>query len=136
MASTRDTLLGTDFACGPDEDGVFDIAPDLRTVDGGRATVECVARRLQTHKLFYDPSVGVDLIRFSSGLADPATIAAAAEAEAIQDERVRNATWDAEKSGSVLSGEFALETNDGPFEFTLEIGDVPGKINTSGGALG
>lgn len=133
MADTN-TTLGVDFSC------VDDIDPNLTIVSGATCLGQALARRIGTPRggLFYDHDYGYDMLNQMHRMPSPRNAAAQGEAEALKDERVRDArlgvTWtpaNEAKQGEEhdhLEIELRVQTNYGPFEYTLDIGSVTGAI--------
>lgn len=119
-----DPDFGTEISC------VKDIASDGRTVSGFAVVGEAVARRWSTPRgrLIAYPNFGFDLTQYVNADMSPRDIAglrAAAEAEALKDERVDACTVTAvlETSG-VLTVTGKITTGAGPFELVVSVSSV------------
>jgi hypothetical protein len=131
MADTN-TTLGVDFSC------VDDIDPNLTLVSGARCVGEAVARRIGTPRgqLFYDPDYGYDMRGQLHRVPSPRNAAVMGESEAMKDERVLDCRMGVEwvpygtartdQTAESLSLTVNIQTAAGPFEYTLDIGDLTG----------
>ena len=127
--------MGIDTDYGTDLAGVSDLEITLREIEGREALAHAIARRFQTPRggLFYDADFGYDLRQFLSGAVPPeGTIEAAAENEALKDERVLDVQIDvrfftATKKMRVF---IAVVDAEGPFDFVLDISDVTVELLT------
>lgn len=121
--------LGTDFSCGPDSAGNYDLTDDLAVVDGGTAYLQCVCRSLQTEGLFYAPHWGRDMTRVIGESGIPmAVVAQMVEATCAYDRRTRAVRYEPSIVDEEISGPCILETDRGPHEFTLSIDATLGKV--------
>jgi hypothetical protein len=121
--------LGTDFFCGPDEDGNFDITDDFASVDGATAYVQAIARRLSTDGLFYDQTYGRDIIMFIGEAMPLTAITQIVEAECMQDERTKSARWEATVQDETIEGPLHLVAHDDVvFDLTLTIDRVSSVV--------
>lgn len=130
------TDYGTDFSLGPDEEGIFDLDEFLSVADSATALNQAIARRLTTSGLFYDLGYGRDLRQMLGGNTPVDVIAQIAEAEALQDERVKSCRWDAARNveDGTIDGPFAITPFDGPtFTLTISVDVATGLIKAEDG---
>jgi hypothetical protein len=123
---------------GTDITGLGDITSSLSEVEGRRALIESIGRRLITPRgaLFYDDSYGFDLRQYLSGVFPGAGPIAAGVLEQVEaDERVLSADADVRLVGQTLTIQTSITDGGGPFDLTLAINQVTSTILLDGVAL-
>jgi hypothetical protein len=108
--------------------GILDIDADLSFGDGNLAFAHDEARRLCTEPggLMDDPAYGYGLQLLLSSTIDGPSVERKIEQQLLQDERAleADATVIADSEQKTVSVPIALETADGPFEFTLNVSQL------------
>ncbi len=127
--------FGTDFSTFVG--GVMDLDPNFALIGGPRVVAEAVARRLMTPRggLLGTPNYGIDLRAFLNAAMTPDTIAsvkAAVQAEATEDERVLSASADVTFTESTQSLRVAVQglTAVGPFSLVLAVSSLTVSLLT------
>lgn len=132
--------LGSDVSCFVvNEDGLPDLDPNFRLIDGPRSIVESVAKMWTTQRgtLITNTSRGIDVREWLSSEIDPtpaglAPLVQDLTAEALRDERVRRIsvriTVDELAESMRIEGEIDPADESGPFAYVLEIDKVTPKI--------
>lgn len=126
-----DPDFGSDFA------GVTDLDANMTDVSGRTCLLEALLCRISTPLggLWYDPSYGVDLTSYVNTSTDPRVIEQTVEGQLVADERVNDArvvvTVTEPEDRSITGGKtfeiaIDLETDDGPFEFTVLVDALTG----------
>src|SRR5689334_4803755 len=117
MADIDDTI---DLHC------VEDFLPTMPAVSGRVALAQRVARRLTTRRgqIPYWPEFGYDVREALLSKRDPKRIASDIEAECEKDEQVEKAQADVNIVGTECTIALTIADANGPFEFTLTIGQA------------
>ncbi len=128
--------MAVDF--GSDFSGVDDLDANLTMVSGRTCLLQAILRRISTPRgaLWYAPDYGTDIGAFLNTSTDTRVIQQAIESEILNDERVDDCratvtlseTADPSSGGRTMTIELSLETGNGPFEFTVSISSLTGKI--------
>lgn len=127
------TDFGTDFSA------VDDIDASLTVADDATAFAQALVRRITTPRgaLWYAPAYGYDIGAHINTATAISTIETAAATELLNDERVTDAevtitvTEPADKSvtgGQSWTADIRVDTEDGPFEFTIAVDSVTGAL--------
>ena len=124
--------FGSDFA------GVDDLDANLSIVTGRTCLLQALLRRISTPRgaLWYAPDYGTDIGAFVNTPTDPRVIQQAIESEILNDERVTDCRAtvtlseesDPSSGGKTMTVTLELETGEGPFEFTVSVSSLTGKI--------
>jgi phage baseplate assembly protein W len=113
--------LGTDFS------GALDLDPRMMQPTSERlGLLQALVRRLDTSRgaLFYDPSYGSDLKQYLASAVRPQIVEQVTEAECLKDERVRDCAASAVLTDGTLTVRVNVTDAEGPFEFTLTVGEL------------
>lgn len=123
---------------GSDFSGVEDLDANLSMVTGRTCLLQALLRRISTPRgaLWYAPDYGTDIGQFVNTTTDPRVIQQAIESEILNDERVDDCRatvtlsdeTDPSSGGRAMTIALALETGAGPFEFTVAVTTLTGKI--------
>lgn len=129
------TDLGTDISC------VDDFSLQMESVTGRLCLAQALARRLVTPRGRFSwldsdgvtihgwPEYGLDLRAFLLSKATPQSIARAAEAECLKDERVQAVDVAVvQDTSTTLAITIAVTDADGTFTFTLSIDEAKASL--------
>lgn len=128
------TDLGTDISAVDDLDANLTLAATAEL-----AFAQALVRRITTPRgaLWYAPAYGYDIGAHVNTATPVSVIESAAAATLLEEERVNDAevtitvTEPDDKSptgGQSWSADIRVETDDGPFEFTLSVDAVTGAL--------
>jgi len=126
---------------GSDFSAITDIDAPLTVVDGTLGLGQALLRRITTPRgaLWYAPDYGIDVRAYINTTTDPRVIEQAIESELLNEERIDDvtATLTVVSGSQLTDGQswsiaLAVETDEGPFAFTLTIDLVTSTILLTG----
>lgn len=110
------------------EVAIIDVGADLELDE---SLLTALLDRLQSEKgsLWYDEGYGTDLRKYVGAAINVRAIENAAEQECLRDERVSNARADMSlRDDGTFTIRLSIESSEGPFEFTLDVGQVSARV--------